>query len=189
MQKDYKNIINGDFIKHLREEKLKQQDKRAIYLRAKSFFVLALFSSISALLKFSANSANNDNYWIPLFLIYIIPFIAVMFDFYILGGEFAVKRLRHFLRINDTNENSEKIWENHLKKWPKSFMKYNRFWVTFTINVVSILLLIMYLTLIDYSIVVIILSILWFCAIVALSFFLFNIEKRISKTINFDNLK
>ncbi len=116
----------SEFIAHLREEKLKQQDRRASYVRLKFTFVIGLFSVAATLL----NLESDDGIFFIFGLLYIAPLVAVLFDFYILGGEFAVKRIRMFLNEQDTTEDGEKVWDRYLSTCPKEFMNLNRLWVT-----------------------------------------------------------
>lgn len=124
----------SEFISHLREEKLRQQDRRASYIRLKFTFVIGLFSIAAALPSLTPDGGTFYIYG----LFYLTPFVAVLFDFYILGGEFAVKRIRAFLHEQDARNDSEKLWDSFLSKKPKEFMGLNRLWVTSSIFFVSI---------------------------------------------------
>ncbi len=171
-----KNKIDPAFISHLREEKLMQQDRRSAYIRAKFTFVIGLFGFVAAL-----NSGKQDELsWLSR-LVYLIPFVAVLFDLYILGGEFAVKRIRGFLSAYDENMESEKLWDKHLKDWPKGFMRKNRFWVTNGIYIVSIFFVVANLKNGNTSIFEWIWFGVWLITIVGLALYLVSIEKMIDK--------
>lgn len=116
-----KSVLDDDFRTHLREELLKQQDRRAEHIKSKFMFIVALGGLAGTLqsVKFEEPLAVN-------LLIYSIPLVAALFDFYILGGEFAVKRIRSFLILQDLNHTSEGRWTTFLDTWPKDFMRRNR---------------------------------------------------------------
>jgi len=124
------DVICPEFIGHLREERLRQQDRRASYVRLKFTFVIGLFGVAATLTKFEPNNG--------IFLLYLAPLVALLLDFYILGGEFAVKRIGKFLSEQDRNINGEKIWDQFFLDYPKGFMQLNRFWVTSFISLASI---------------------------------------------------
>lgn len=123
---DEEKVACGEFVSHLREEKLKQQEFRASYVRLKFTFVIGLFSIAATLTTID----SRDGMFYVLGLLYLAPLVAVLFDFYILGGEFAVKRIRTFLNEQDQEEHSEKVWDRYLARCPKAFMQMNRRWVT-----------------------------------------------------------
>lgn len=126
---------NGDaaFLAHLRNEMLKQQDRRAEHVKSKFTFVIALGGLTATLQSVNFEEITQIN-----FLIYTIPLIASLFDFYILGGEFAVKRIRSFLIISDKDHTAEKQWAYFIKTWPKDFMRWNRSITTGFINIACI---------------------------------------------------
>lgn len=128
-----KSNANSEFCAHLRTEMLKQQDRRAEHVKSKFTFVVALGGLTATLqsVKFQDPIAIN-------FLIYAIPLVAALFDFYILGGEFAVKRIRSFLIIEDKDHTAEKQWAAFLGTWPKDFMRKNRLITTGFINIASV---------------------------------------------------
>lgn len=113
--------IDHDFRVHLRNELLKQQDRRADHVKSKFTFIVALGGLAATLQSVKFESPLYIN-----LLIYVIPLVAALFDFYILGGEFAVKRIRSFLILEDTAQVSEKRWAQFLGTWPKDFMRKNR---------------------------------------------------------------
>jgi len=173
-----KHNIDSEFIKHIREEKLKQQDRRASYVRAKFTFVIGLFGVESIL-----NSQINREDSIPLnLIIYLIPFVTVLFDLYILGGEFAVKRIRGFLSKYDEDGCSEVIWDEYLKQWPKSFMRRNRFWTSNTIFIISILFATLRLSSHAASGLEWVIFSFWILIIFGLVIYLHSIEKMIEKS-------
>lgn len=167
----------SEFIAHLREEKLKQQDRRASYVRLKFAFVIGLFSAAATLTKLEP----EDGMFYVYGLLYIAPLVAVLFDFYILGGDFAVKRIRMFLNEQDSAGNGEKVWDRFLSKCPKEFMSLNRLWVTNFIFLASAVPIAIHLNNSDaiptewgvYTI--------WIVILVGLGGYLVSIERNIKK--------
>ncbi len=125
--------IDDRFIIHLREEKLRQQDRRAAYVNSKFTFVIGLFGFVATLKNFGASVELR---WIN-GILYLIPITAVLFDRYILGGEFAVKRIRTFLIEQDKLCRAERRWNQFLDDFPKGFMDKNRFLVTFCVFIAT----------------------------------------------------
>lgn len=131
--------MEKDFIKHLRDEKLKQQDKRAEYIKTKFLFVLALISVATSL--FNSDKLAENVLVLSVFL-YIIPMVAFAFDLYILGGAFAIKRIKTYLAYIDNSNNSEKDWQSFVDKYEKSFMINNRNISTLIVLAISFLAII-----------------------------------------------
>ncbi len=167
--------LDKEFIQHLREEKLAQQDRRASYVRLKFSFIIGLFSGVIISLKFDSPISNTFS----LGFLYLAPLVAVLFDYYILGGDFAVKRIRAFLSEYDTEQSCEKRWDEFLRQKPKSFMRMNRFWVTNFIYFISISANLYALIKKRASIVEWCLFIGWLFIIMFLWFYLIKIEKII----------
>jgi len=167
--------INPEFIAFLRNELLKQQDKRAEYIKVKFTFVVALFGLFTLLDKANFNSI------LILLIPCIIPVIALLFDLYILGGEFSVKRIRAFLFVNDLTGENEKQWSQFLEKYPKAFMANNRKIVTLFIILlsffVSYLIVIPSFTLCARTII----WILWQIGVSVFYVITIKIEERIKK--------
>ena len=115
-------------------------------------------------------------------VIYLIPFIAALFDIYILGGEFAVKRIRGFLSRYDDTKTSEKVWDEYLNEWPKAFMKNNRLWTTNTINIIAILFILFNRKIAGASIIEWIWFGIWIVIIIAIGMYLRSIEVLIKKS-------
>ncbi|MDY6904046.1 MAG: hypothetical protein SWH61_05105 [Thermodesulfobacteriota bacterium] len=168
------------FIEHLREEKLRQQDKRAAYIRSKFAFVVGMFGFVVAVT--GNNNGDDVSIWLSRF-IYLVPFVAFLFDLYILGGEWAIKRIRSFLSTLDSQELCEKKWDAFLDKWPKAFMRNNRLWVTNGIFAIAIIFTVMNLLKCDVSHYEWVWFSLWIICIAVMDIYLFGIENKIRKAI------
>nr|VFJ88124.1 MAG: hypothetical protein BECKLFY1418B_GA0070995_100916 [Candidatus Kentron sp. LFY]VFJ91074.1 MAG: hypothetical protein BECKLFY1418A_GA0070994_101423 [Candidatus Kentron sp. LFY]VFK19399.1 MAG: hypothetical protein BECKLFY1418C_GA0070996_105718 [Candidatus Kentron sp. LFY] len=178
--------VSPSFIDHLRQEKLRQQDRRAAYIRVKFSFIIVLFSFTALLHRFSSTNVAESNQFgighINAFL-YLIPIVAILFDLYILGGEFAVNRIRSFLQKHDLTGSSEELWGKFVSEKPKQFTNMNRFIVTTTIFSATILMAFInllinsdYVTWLDWSI-----FLAWLVVMMFLDYRLFEIERRIMK--------
>lgn len=128
-----KTNLNDDFRAYLRQELLKQQDRRAEHVKSKFTFIVGLGGLAAAL-----QPINFEEPLVINLLVYSIPLIAALFDFYILGGEFAVKRIRSFLVHQDVEHNSEILWTSFVDTWPKDFMRMNRSMTTGFVNLACI---------------------------------------------------
>ena len=90
------------FLDHLREEKLGTQEARTKYVLNKLAYATLLlgFGSLSI-------EVTNVNFrW----LLYLVPFVALAFDFYIMGEDYSVKRQGAFLRAHSLDP-VERRWE------------------------------------------------------------------------------
>lgn len=88
------------FIEHLHNEKISAQETRSKYVIKKLVFATVLLG---------AGSSNISNYDFEA-LLYIVPFLAIVFDLYILGEDYGIKRLGIFLKETTTVSLEEK-WE------------------------------------------------------------------------------
>ena len=79
---------DGDFINGLREEILSGQERRSKYVILKLSFIVGLFGIGS--MTISSVSLNS--------LIYLVPLVVAIFDLYILGEDFGVKRAGRFIK-------------------------------------------------------------------------------------------
>jgi hypothetical protein len=102
---------SGDFIKDLRAEIINSQDRRGKLLLLKLTFVSSFFG-LGSFKDFSIEAGN-----IVLessFAFYLIPFIALIFDLYLMGEDYGIKRAGNFIRKNKYTPTAEKEWEIHL---------------------------------------------------------------------------
>jgi hypothetical protein len=94
------------FIENLRNELLETQKARLKLTIQKLTFVISLLGVGSAF-----NPCNNLNY-----LILLAPIVAIIFDFYITGENFGIRRIGIFLKNIDTAPISLRKWEFLLNK-------------------------------------------------------------------------
>lgn len=94
---------NG-FFASLRQELTNTQDLRFKFAMQKLIFIISLFGLGSISLKFDSLSLIK-------YLIYFIPFIAFMFDLYIIGENFGIRRIGNYLKFNENVSKDERKWE------------------------------------------------------------------------------
>jgi len=95
-------MSNTEFLKHLRDEKLATEEVRANYTFRKLAYATALLGAGS--LSFERLDLS--------FLLYLVPFVAIAFDLYILAEDYSVKRIGAFLGAS-----SPDAVERHWEKW------------------------------------------------------------------------
>jgi hypothetical protein len=88
------------FLKALNDEKLQSQQRRADFNKLKFTFIVSLFAIGSVELK------NID----LALVLYIVPFISLCFDLYILGEDYGIKRMGGFVR-QELSSQMEAKWE------------------------------------------------------------------------------
>jgi isopentenyldiphosphate isomerase len=91
-----------EFINHLREEKIRTQEERTKYTLQKLAFVTGLMSIGSLNL-----AVGNIDFSL---LLYLAPWVAIAFDFYILGEDYSIKRIGAFLKAKSPAQ-IERQWE------------------------------------------------------------------------------
>ena len=97
-----------EFVQHLRAEKLNSQASRFKYTLQKLSYATVLLGVGSLnvdLVQVSALGPINLG-----FLLYLVPWVALAFDLYIMGEDFSVKRFGAFLGANSP-EPLERHWE------------------------------------------------------------------------------
>jgi hypothetical protein len=171
------NQLKPDFLSHLREELLRQQDRRAEHVKAKFTFVVALYGLAGALQSIEPSDPLAVN-----LVIYSIPFVAVLFDFYVLGGEFAVKRIRSLLIAQDVENSAERRWATYLSLWPKDFMRRNRLLTTGFIDAACAGFAFLNLRTHKASTGQWAIWVIWLLVVIGLAFHLYGIEKMIRKS-------
>jgi len=94
----------NEFFKALRQELINTQDLRFKFAMQKLVYLISLFglSSVSLIL---------ESLDIIKYLIYFIPFIAYVFDLYIIGENFGIRRIGNYLKYNENVSNDERRWE------------------------------------------------------------------------------
>jgi hypothetical protein len=91
-----------DFIGALRVEIADTQTRRMGYVKAKLAFLISLLGVGAAAIKEPILTS-------PLF--YLVPFVAFLFDLYIMGEDFAIKRAGTFICNSPFASREERIWE------------------------------------------------------------------------------
>lgn len=91
-----------EFLKHLRAEKLLAQETRAKYVFNKLAYAAALLGIGSLGIKLEYLDLRG--------ILYLVPLVALVFDFYIMGEDYSVKRLGGFLGANSSDP-LEHRWE------------------------------------------------------------------------------
>lgn len=102
------------FEEKLREEIIETQKGRSKLVAQKFTFVISSLGigSISSV-AFSASA-----------LAFFAPIIASVFDLYIAGADYGIKRAGGFLgREGATTTDEEKVWESRVKRYPDPFSK------------------------------------------------------------------
>lgn len=99
---------NNDFPKNLRNEIIQTQERRSSLVRQKLTFVTSLLGIGS--ISFGGKTETS-------ILLYLAPIIAFVFDLYILGEDFSIKRAGGFLGRKDSNTcEEEKEWEKRCRQ-------------------------------------------------------------------------
>jgi hypothetical protein len=93
---------NNDFIGELRKEIATGQERRSKYVVIKLTFIVGLFGIGSITI--------SSTPLLP--LIYLIPLVVFIFDLYILGEDFGVKRAGRFIRGSPYAPIEEIRWES-----------------------------------------------------------------------------
>ena len=93
---------NGDFIKQLRDEIGETQKRRATFVQAKLAFVSALLGAGAISIKEPFETGV---------LLYLIPLVSFVFDLYILGEDFSIKRAAVFIKTSPSAPREERLWE------------------------------------------------------------------------------
>ena len=96
-----------EFLKHLREEKLSAQEVRTKYVVNKLTYATALLGIGSLGIKVADLDLRG--------ILYLVPLVALVFDFYIMGEDYSVKRLGGFLGANSSDP-KEHRWERWVSK-------------------------------------------------------------------------
>lgn len=94
------------FLADLRQEIFNAQERRGKLLTLKLTFISSFFG-IGAFGEFSSmNIPVGADY-----IFYVIPFIALIFDLYLMGEDYGIKRAGNFLKTYPTTSKAEKKWE------------------------------------------------------------------------------
>ena len=96
------------FLSSLNEEKLKAQERRGLLIASKIKWVTGLFALGAIKLPASIEATT------PLCILYFVPAVSIIYDLYILGEDYGIKRMGRFVRKNLTGT-LEAQWESSLK--------------------------------------------------------------------------
>ena len=94
-----------EFVHQLREEIISNQGNRATFIKLKLTFVVGLLG---------IGSISNDGNIHTAPLLYLVPLVAFIFDLYILGEDFGIKRAGRFIKTSPAASLEEQIWEDVL---------------------------------------------------------------------------
>ena len=114
-----------DFLKRMHEEKLASQKRRADFNIHKFIFIGALFTAGVAKLPKEIDLS---------LVLYIIPFISLCFDLFILGEDYGIKRIGGFIRSN-FQDSIDSTWEDWVGVRRDPF-------ATFAVPILSIVVLV-----------------------------------------------
>jgi hypothetical protein len=100
---------NDSFLSDLRQEIFQAQKRRGQILTLKLSFISGFFG-IGSLDKIANSGLEiNANY-----VFYIIPFIALIFDLYLMGEDYGIKRAGQFIKESAETPRVEKEWEAYI---------------------------------------------------------------------------
>ncbi len=102
------------FLERMHKEKIESQKRRGDFNIRKFLFVGALFSVGAAKLPKEIDLA---------LILYIVPFVSICFDLYILGEDYGIKRIGSFIRAHAPNTHESK-WEGWVGQRPDPFATY-----------------------------------------------------------------
>ncbi len=107
-------------------------------------FAMRKFAFATGLLGLGSLSIKIEQQIFLLFsgIIYLVPFIAIAIDCYILAEDYRDKRIGQFLRLPDSGaENEMRAWENFVHKTPNYLTTYAFSIVTFVLIIGSAIVL------------------------------------------------
>lgn len=82
-----------------------------------------------------------DKAKLPLFF-YVIPFVALAFDLFIIGESFTMKRMTEFIRwIKSEQQDVEFSWEKFVQLNPNKFSNFGNLVITLIATIGSLLIL------------------------------------------------
>lgn len=102
---------DGDFIEQLRQEIMEGQTRRFRYVIAKISFIISLLGLGTVT---SSDIASKTVHFSAGPLLYLIPFVIFVFDLYIVGEDFGIKRAGGFIRDLESASPAERSWERNV---------------------------------------------------------------------------
>ena len=94
----------ADFFTSLRQELIKTQEIRFKLSFQKLIFIISLLGIGS----FSIGDGETKNLK---YLVYFVPFVAYMFDLYVIGENFGIRRIGNYIKFARNSSQDEKYWE------------------------------------------------------------------------------
>lgn len=130
---------NNDFLNSLRQEIINTQNHRFKFAIQKLIFITGLLGVGSIAKEISGETDFK-------YLIYFVPFVSFMFDIYILGENFGIRRIGNYLKFANNVSKDEKYWE-YILNIPKNanrdiFAVQGNFFSTFISIILSFFLII-----------------------------------------------
>lgn len=126
---------NDTFLGELRQEILSSQNRRGELLKLKLTFISGFFG-LGAI-----QSVEIESFKLQMeYIFYIIPLIALIFDLYIMGEDFGIKRAAKFIEGRQETPKVEKDWERSVNVRRDKFSS-----VAFVISSALILLICTYI--------------------------------------------
>lgn len=109
----------AEFLSHLQNEKLKTQEVRAGFVSRKLIFTTTLLG---------VGTLKAEEIYLNL-LLYLVPFVTLSFDLYILAEDYSVKRIGKFLELKSASP-LEKEWERFVSKNRDPFALFSMSFLT-----------------------------------------------------------
>jgi preprotein translocase subunit SecY len=104
---------SGDFLKELRREIENTQARRASYIKAKIVFSVSMVS-VGSITIISAKTV---------ILLYLVPFVSYIFDLYVFGEDYGIRRAGVYLEQCKDSPRTEVIWERAVSNNRDPFSK------------------------------------------------------------------
>ncbi|MGD8909595.1 MAG: hypothetical protein PVI92_09615 [Chromatiales bacterium] len=104
---------SADFLRELRDEIEATQVRRASYVKAKLAFVVSLIGVGSV----SIGATKT------VILLYLVPFVAYIFDMYVLGEDYGIRRAGRFIQFYPESPMAEVLWERTVSNYRDPFTK------------------------------------------------------------------
>ncbi len=98
--------LDGNFIDDLRTEIVKGQERRSAFIKLKLTFVVSLLGVGAVNLDASLRMAS---------LLYLVPLVAFVFDLYVIGEDFGIKRAGIFIKTSPAAPPEERLWDTDVE--------------------------------------------------------------------------
>ena len=99
---------DAEFITQLRQEIMDAQNRRFRYVIAKISFIISLLGLGTIA---SSDVTGEISHFSTGPLLYLVPFVIFVFDLYIVGEDFGIKRAGGFIRVLESASPAERDWE------------------------------------------------------------------------------